>query len=141
MGIFRKKQKEKTINKKLVIAIEVSCAVLLFLTLLGIKWLITNKAPDQNIVTLENQTVENVSFVDFKVEYVDEEGNVSVGAINYTDTKIEVKNLKIRMYAEDNNLVSQIEVPAFVLETNQEHLIENKILTSSKISSVEYIIE
>lgn len=141
MNLFRKKEEKKTINRKTVIIIEVCCAVVLFLTLLGIKWLVTNRDVDVNVVKLENQVVENVSFVDFRIEYEEEVGNVTVSAINYTEEEIKVPSLKIKLYAADNNLISQIEVPEFTLSTNQEHLIENKILTTTKVASVEYVIE
>lgn len=142
MGLFKKKDPVKTCNKRCVIIIEIIVAVLLFLTLLGIKWLVTNIDEDANVIKLDNQTVENVSFVDFEVEYKDEQGNVTVSAINYTEEDITIPNLKIKLYASDNSLVSQIDVPEeIVLESNQEHLITSTIATTTKIASVEYVIE
>lgn len=142
MGLFNKKENRKPCNKRCVIVIEIIVAVLLFLTLLGLKWLIINIDEDANIVKLNNQVVNNVSFVDFKVEYTEEQGNVTVSAINYTGEEIKIPNLKIKLYSSDNSLISQIEVAdPIVLETNQEHLIASTISTTSKVSSVEYVIE
>lgn len=142
MGIFKKKEERKPCNKRCVIVIEIIVAVLLFLTLLGLKWLITNIDENANIVKLDNQVVNNVSFVDFKVEYINEQGNVTVSAINYTGEEIEIPNLKIKLYSSDNSLISQIEVSnPIVLDTNQERLIASTISTTSKVASVEYVIE
>lgn len=142
MGIFKKKGDKKLCNKRCVIAIEIIVAVLLFLTLLGLKWLITNIDEDANIVKLDNQVINNVSFVDFKVEYTDKQGDITVSAINYTNEEIEIPNLKIKLYSSDNSLISQIEVAnPIALQTNQEQLITSTISTTSRVASVEYVIE
>ncbi|HPF83219.1 MAG TPA: hypothetical protein PLV83_03505 [Bacilli bacterium] len=142
MKLFKRKKEEKRINRKVVIIIEVFAALFLFATLLGIKWLVTNGNSESNIVKLENQEVSNISFVDFKVEYTKNKGNVTVSAINYKDQPVTINNLKIKLYAADNSLISQIEVADQVnLESNQEQLITSTIATTTKVASVEYVIE
>lgn len=142
MGLFKKKDEEKKCSRRCIIAIEIIVAVLLFLTLLGLKWLFLNVHDDLNIVKLDDQTINDVSFVDFQTKYEDDKGNVSVSVINYTDKEVIIPSLKIRLYSSDNSLVSQIEVTdTIVLDAKQEHLIENTIATNTKVARVEYVIE
>lgn len=142
MGLFKKKEEPNKCSRRLIIIIEIIVAVLLFLTLLGLKWLFLNVHEDSNIVKLDNQVVNDVSFVDFQTKYENNKGEVSVSAINYLDKEITIPSLKIRLYSSDNSLVSQIEInEPIVLDANQEHLIENTIATNTKVARVEYVIE
>lgn len=142
MWPFKKKEEKKTVNRVVVIIIEILLALLLFLSLVAIKWAITTKDPDANKIKLDNQTIENISFVDFVIDYTNNEGKLTVSAINYTDEKVEISKLKIRLYATNNSLISTIEIPdEIVLDKNQEHLITASVGNIDKVASVEYVIE
>lgn len=139
MGIFRKKKEVKTVNRTVVIILEVLAALFLFTVLLAVKWAITSIDKDAGKTKLENQVVDNLSFVDF---VIDKEGVLTVSAINYTEETLNFKSVKIRLYAKDNSLISQVEVPEELeLEKNQEHLITADVGNIDKVYSVEYIVE
>lgn len=140
MSLFRKKKESFGVDRKVVITFEIFGAIVLFLALLGIKWLYYNV--ESSVIRLDNQTINDVSFVDFKADYTDDKVLVSVSAINYTEKELNIKNVKIRLYANDNNLISEINVPNIgVLATNQEYFIKNEIVLDVKIASVEYEVE
>ena len=153
-GLFKKWRKrdkdgsEKVkMKKSTIIIIEVACAVLVFGILIGIKYLVTNKV-DDNVVYLENQVVENVSFTDFTLTYEDGKSTIKVNMINYTEENIEISKLTIKLYASDNTKVSEIiadlaaDGNATVLGPNQETVVENVAeLDLTDISKVEYVIE
>lgn len=157
--LFKKNLIEKTMEelkdntpkvkmkKKTIIIIEVVCAVLIFATLLGIKYLITNKV-DKNVVKLENQLISNITFSDFVLKYKDEKSYISVNLINYSKEEIKINKLTIKLYASDNTKVSEILVDylnnsaPLVLGENQSTEVSNIIeLDLTDIIKVEYVIE
>ena len=93
-----KKNKEEKVNmkKSTVIIIEVVVAVVVLLVALGIKFLVTNKE-NKNIVRLEDQLIENISFTDFILEYKDGKSVIDVTLINYTEEPIDVNKLIEKM--------------------------------------------
>lgn len=134
-------------KKSTIIIIEVVCAALIFGILVGIKYLVTNKAND-DIVYLENQVVNNLTFTDFTLNYENEESKVNVKMINYTEENIQISKLIIRLYAKDNTKVSEITADfttdgnPYVIGPNQETLVENSVkLDLTNVSKVEYIVE
>jgi flagellar basal body-associated protein FliL len=110
-GKFKKHNKEEAVKmkKSTIIIIEIICAVLIFSVLIGVKYLITNKAKD-NVVYLENQLVSNVTFTDFTLTYEKKESDIKVKMINYTQEVINLKKVLIKLYAKDNTKVSEITV-------------------------------
>ena len=142
-----KKNKEEKVNmkKSTVIIIEVIVAVVVLLVALGIKFLVTNKE-NKNIVRLEDQLIENISFTDFILEYKEGKSVIDVTLINYTEEPIDVNKLTIKLYAKDNSKVSEIEIPfpdlTGRLETNQRTQAHNETEMDLRgISKVEYIVE
>lgn len=142
-----KKNKEEKVNmkKSTVIIIEVVVAVVVLLVALGIKFLVTNKE-NKNIVRLEDQLIENISFTDFILEYNDGVSTIDVTLINYTEEPIDVNKLTIKLYAKDNSKVSEIEIPfpdsTGRLETNQRTQAHNETEMDLRgIAKVEYIVE
>lgn len=151
-GLFRKKEKgldKKTkMKKSTIIIIDVAVVVLLAAIALGIKFLVTNKI-DKNVVKLENQVVNNVTFTDFNLKYKNKKSNIKVTMINYTAEEIIIKKLTIKLYASDNRQVSEITVDylenadePLKLGENQQSTFENSTkLDLTDITKVEYIIE
>lgn len=140
MGLFIKKEEKS--NKKIVIFFEVLFAIILFLSLIGIKWLYYNGNNNSDTIKIENQVVNDISFVDFSAKYTDTKTTITVSAINYTSSPKEINSIKIKLYAVDNSLISEINVPSsFTLEPNHEHVISSELAKISEIASVEYIVE
>ena len=142
-----KKNKEEKVNmkKSTVIIIEVVVAVVVLLVALGIKFLVTNKE-NKNIVRLEDQLIENISFTDFTLEYKDGKSVIDVTLINYTEEPIDVNLLTIKLYAKDNSKVTEIKNPfpefAGRLEKNQSIYVNHDIEMDLRgIAKVEYIVE
>ena len=142
-----KKNKEEKVNmkKSTVIIIEVIVAVVVLLVALGIKFLVTNKE-NKNIVRLEDQLIENISFTDFTLEYKDGKSVIDVTLINYTEEPIDVNLLTIKLYAKDNSKVTEIKnaFPEFAgrLEKNQSIYVNHDIEMDLRgIAKVEYIVE
>lgn len=142
-----KKNKEEKVNmkKSTVIIIEVVVAVVVLLVALGIKFLVTNKE-NKNIVRLEDQLIENISFTDFTLEYKDGKSVIDVTLINYTEEPIDVNLLTIKLYAKDNSKVTEIKnaFPEFAgrLEKNQSIYVNHDIEMDLRgIAKVEYIVE
>ena len=140
MNIFRRKKEEKRISKPLVIVIEISIAVLLFLAAIGIKWLLANKY-NPKILKFEDQIVEGITFSDFKLDYREDKNNLQVNAINYTEEEKNIKKIMLKLYSKDNTLISQIEVENDIkLKSNEKYLISATVDTEVKIGKVEYEI-
>lgn len=142
-----KKNKEEKVNmkKSTVIIIEVVVAVVVLLVALGIKFLVTNKE-NKNIVRLEDQLIENISFTDFILEYKDGKSVIDVTLINYTEEPIDVNLLTIKLYAKDNSKVTEIKnaFPEFAgrLEKNQSIYVNHETEMDLRgIAKVEYIVE
>ena len=126
----------------MVIFFEILFAIILFLSLIGIKWLYYNGNNDSNEIKIENQIVNNISFVDFKAKYTDTKTTITVSAINYTESPIDIKSIKIKLYSEDGSLISEVNMPnELTLEQNHEHVISSELAKISEIASVEYIVE
>lgn len=142
MWPFKKKEEKKRVNRVVVIIIEILLALLLLFSLIAIKYVITANDSDANKIKLENQVVENVSFIDFVIDYTNNEGKLSVSAINYTENPLKITKLKINLYATNNSLISTVEIPdEITLEKNQEHLVTASVGNIDKVASVEYILE
>lgn len=141
------KEKAVKMKKSTIIIIEVSCALVILFAAIGVKYLITNKV-DNNVIKLENQVVNNITFSDFTLKYEKKTSKITVNMINYTEENIEIKKLTIRLYAKDNTKVSEIVADlqtdgnATVLGPNQRTQIENSTkLDLTDISKVEYVVE
>ena len=140
MNLFKKKKEEKRISKPLVIITEFFIAIVVFLCAIGLKWLVANKY-NPKIIKLDDQTVEGITFSDFKVDYTDGKGKLTVNAINYTENPIIITKVTLRLYSKDNILISEIEVPNKVtLKTDEKYLISNEIATDTRVGKVEYKI-
>ena len=140
MNLFKRKKVEKTISKPLVIIIEVSLAVIIFLCAIGLKWLITNRY-NSRLVKLENQVVNNFTFSDCSIEYSEDKGTLKVNVINYTEEVISTDKVTINLYAKNNTLISQIELPnKIILRPNEKYLITTEIATDVRAGKVEYKI-
>ena len=140
MNLFKRKKEVKTVSKPLVIVTEMVLAIIIFLSAIGIKWLVANKY-NPKVVNLPNQTVEGITFSDFSIEYEEATGKLTVNAINYTDREIEVEKITLKLYSKDNTLVSEIEIPnGLKLNSNEKYLIANDINTRTRIGKVEYKI-
>lgn len=142
-----KKNKEEKVpmKKSTVIIIEVLVAVVVLLAALGIKYLVTNRH-DDNVVRLEDQLIDNISFTDFVLTYEEGKSTINVTLINYTEEPIDINKLTIKLYAKDNTQVSEITAPlnegAGRLESNQRTEITSVIeLDLTDIANVEYVIE
>lgn len=142
-----KKNKEEKVpmKKSTVIIIEVLVAVVVLLAALGIKYLVTNRH-DDNVVRLEDQLIDNISFTDFVLTYEEGKSTINVTLINYTEEPIDINKLTIKLYAKDNTQVSEITAPlnegAGRLESNQRTEITSVIeLDLTDIANVEYVVE
>ncbi len=134
-------------KKSTIIIIEVACAALIFGVLVGIKYLVTNRAND-DVVYLENQVVSNLTFSDFTLNYENEESKINVKMINYTEENIQISKLIIRLYAKDNTKVSEITADftndgnPYIVGPNQETIVENSVkLDLTNVSKVEYVVQ
>lgn len=137
MGIFRKK--EKTYNKTTVIIIEIAVALVILLVGIGIKWLINNHDKDNGKVRIEDQVVEGISFVDFL--YNEDTSEYLVNAINYNVATINIKELKLYIYSDENAQVAAVTFEGFDLEYNESHELKGKLPEGTSISTVEYAVE
>lgn len=151
-GLFRKKEvgldAKTKVKKSTIVIIDIIVLVLLGAIAIGIKYLVTNKV-DKNLVKLENQTVNNITFSDFNIKYKKKKSHINVTLINYTAEEISINKLTIRLYASDNTNVSAITIDyledsgePLKLGENQQTIVENSTpLDLTGITNVEYIME
>lgn len=140
--MFKTGKKEIKLNKSMVIIIEVCVAFIILLSLIGIKYLVTNKS--DNSIRLDNQVISDITFSDFTISFDKEGSKVAVDLINYSQENIEIENVVIKLYAKDNTQISEITTPfqEGILEPNQSIKIENKTSVDlSEVAIVEYEIK
>ena len=142
MGLFRRKPKEKRINKKLVITLEILGAVLLFGILLGIKWLKTNHDPYAGAIKFDDQVVANINFIDARLEKKDKTYEFIAKAVNYTEKAITLPDFEVRFYSEDNTHITDVKVAGSEIAPSGEYEIKANIPTDiAKPASSEIVVE
>ena len=139
------KKEEKRFNRTTVIVTEVCVAIVVLLSALGIKYLVTNRT--DKAIHLSDQVVENLTFSEFTIaKGKNNSSSINVNIINYTEESITFKTVTVNLYASDNTKVASLtfgtEEEPIKLEPNQETTIEGtSSIDLSDVTFVEYEIK